>query len=130
MRVICVDDALPIMEDTVAMCRKLPKITSVTGFTRPREALRWLEDHPVEIALLDIDMPDINGLVLAEKIKRRYPDAAVIFLTAFEQFAVQAIQQLRPDAKQSAFDFQKLINAGGSERFPQGADNHVQVFLS
>lgn len=93
MRVICVDDALPIMEDTVAMCRKLPKITSVTGFTRPREALRWLEDHPVEIALLDIDMPDINGLVLAEKIKRRYPDAAVIFLTAFEQFAVQAIRQ-------------------------------------
>ena len=49
MRVICVDDALPIMEDTVAMCRKLPKITSVTGFTRPREALRWLEDHRADI---------------------------------------------------------------------------------
>ena len=83
MRVLCVDDALPIMEDTVAMCRKLPEITSVTGFTRPREALEWLEDHPVDLALLDIDMPEISGLMLAEQMKRKYPDAAVIFLTAF-----------------------------------------------
>ena len=98
MRVICVDDALPIMEDTVAMCRKLPKITSVTGFTRPREALRWLEDHPVEIALLDIDMPDINGLVLAEKIKRRYPDAAVISVTLedLQEEVEYACSHIRP----------------------------------
>ena len=86
MRVLCVDDALPIMEDTVAMCRKLPEITSVTGFTRPREALEWLEDHPVDLALLDIDMPEISGLMLAEQMKRKYPDAAVIFLTDFEMF--------------------------------------------
>ena len=93
MNVMCVDDALPIMEDMAAMCRKLPQITSVRGFTRPREALEWLENHPVDIALLDIDMPEINGLLLAEKLKRKYPDAAVIFLTAYEQFAVQAIRQ-------------------------------------
>ena len=39
MKVLCVDDALPIMEDTVDMCRWLPEVTEVTGFTRPREAL-------------------------------------------------------------------------------------------
>ena len=92
MRALCVDDALPIMEDTVAMCKKLPEITSVTGFTRPREALEWLEDHPVDLALLDIDMPEITGLMLAEHLKRKYPDAAVIFLTAFPQYALQAIR--------------------------------------
>ena len=53
MRVLCVDDALPIMEDTVAMCRKLSQITSVTGFTRPRDAMEWLETHPVDLALLE-----------------------------------------------------------------------------
>ena len=92
MRAMCVDDALPIMEDTVAMCEKLPEITSVTGFTRPREAMEWLENHPVDLALLDIDMPEINGLMLAELVKRKYPDCAVIFLTAFPQYAVQAIK--------------------------------------
>ena len=92
MRALCVDDALPIMEDTVAMCKKLPEISSVTGFTRPREAMEWLEDHPVDLALLDIDMPEISGLMLAEHLKRKYPDAAVIFLTAFPEYAVQAIK--------------------------------------
>ena len=92
MRVMCVDDALPIMEDTVEMCKRLERITEVTGFTRPREALEWLESHPVDLALLDIDMPEINGLMLAERLKRKKPDAAVIFLTAFPQYAVQAIK--------------------------------------
>jgi len=92
MRVLCVDDALPIMEDVVAMCRQLPRVTEVTGFTRPREALEWLKTHPIDLALLDIDMPEINGLMLAEQLKRRYPDAAVIFLTAFPQYAVQAFK--------------------------------------
>lgn len=92
MRVLCVDDVLPIMEDTAAMCRKLPQITSVTGFTRPREALEWLENHPVDLALLDVDMPEINGLMLAKKLKQKYPDASIIFLTAFPQYAVQAVK--------------------------------------
>lgn len=92
MRVLCVDDALPIMEDVAEMCRRLPQVEEVTGFTRPREALEWLQTHPVDLALLDIDMPEINGLMLAEQLKRRHPDAVIIFLTAFPQYAVQAIK--------------------------------------
>ena len=92
MRVLCVDDALPIMEDTVSMCKKLPQVTEVTGFFRPREAAQWLETHPVDLALLDIDMPEISGLMLAELVKRKNPDAAVVFMTAFPQYAVQAFK--------------------------------------
>ena len=74
------------------MCRRLLQAREVTGFTRPREALEWLGTHPVDLALLDIDMPEINGLMLAEQLKRRHPDAAIIFLTAFPQYAVQAFK--------------------------------------
>ena len=92
MKILCVDDALPIMEDTVDMCRKLLPEAEVTGFTRPKQAAEWLENNSVDLALLDIDMPEINGLMLAEKLKQKHPDAAVIFLTAFPQYAVQAIK--------------------------------------
>ena len=90
MKVLCVDDALPIMEDTVAMCRRLPQVTEVTGFTRPREALEWLGTHPADLALLDINMPELNGIALAERIKQRHPRTAIIFLTAFKEYAFDA----------------------------------------
>jgi len=92
MRVLCVDDVLPVLEDTMNLCRKLRMITEVTGFTRPEEAARWLETHPVELALLDIDMPNLNGIQFAGIIKKRYPKAAIIFLTAFPQYAVDAFK--------------------------------------
>ena len=34
MRLICVDDERILMEDTVAMCRELPEVTDVMGFTK------------------------------------------------------------------------------------------------
>lgn len=129
MRALCVDDALPILEDTVAMCKKLPEITSVTGFTRPREAMEWLNDHPVDLALLDIDMPEISGLMLAEHLKRKYPDAAVIFLTAFPQYAVQAIKLrasgylLKPVSPEEL----KEEVAYAQARKPQRSDGHIVV---
>jgi len=90
MRAICVDDERLLMEDTAAMCLRLPRITEVKGFTRAGEALAWLENHPVDLALLDIDLPEMSGLALAAEIKRRRPDTAIIFLTGYAQYAVDA----------------------------------------
>lgn len=90
MNVICIDDERILMEDTVSMCREMPEIADVNGFTKAADALDWLNSNPVDLALLDIDMPDMNGLELAIRIKDRSPDAAVIFLTGYAQYAVDA----------------------------------------
>lgn len=39
MRAICADDERALMERTVSLCRELPGMEEVTGFTRPAEAL-------------------------------------------------------------------------------------------
>ena len=90
MIAICVDDERRIMEHTVRMCQKLPRFTAVEGFIRSRDALEWLETHPADLALLDIDMPEMNGIELAARIKRLRPDIAVIFLTGYSQYALDA----------------------------------------
>lgn len=90
MIAICVDDERRIMEHTVRMCLKLPQLTAVEGFIRAREALEWLDTHPADLALLDIDMPEMNGIELAARIKQLQPDIAVIFLAGYSQYALDA----------------------------------------
>jgi len=90
MIAICVDDERRIMEHTVRMCLNLPLITEAKGFTRSGDALEWLEKHSADLALLDIDMPEMNGIELTARIKRLRPDIAVIFLTGYAQYALDA----------------------------------------
>ncbi len=90
MRVICVDDERLLMEDTVAMCRELSEIDDATGFVRAKDALDWLDNNYTDLAILDIDMPEMNGIELAAKIKKKSPGTAIIFLTGYAQYAVDA----------------------------------------
>ena len=90
MRVICVDDERIILEDTVALCLELPQIDEAKGFTRAADALLWLEDNDADLALLDIDMPGMNGIELAAAIKRKRPETAILFLTGYSEYAVEA----------------------------------------
>ena len=90
MKAICVDDEALVLQLTVSMCRELPGIDEVEGFSSATKALAWLEDHAVDVAILDIDMPGVNGISLAKRIKELRPDAAIIFSTGYAQYAVEA----------------------------------------
>lgn len=52
-----------------------------------REALEIYEKENIQIAVLDIEMPGINGIQAAEKIREKDKDCCIIFLTAFDEFA-------------------------------------------
>ena len=91
MNLICVDDELLVLSMTTTLCRSiLPEGTEINGFTRVSDALSYAAENPVDIALLDIDMPGMNGLVLAARLKELRPDATIIFVTGYAQYAVEA----------------------------------------
>ena len=90
MRIICVDDEELVLQLTVSMCRNLSEDYEVEGFSRAKDALAAMDEESTDIALLDIDMPDMNGITMALRIKEKHPDTAIIFLTGFSQYAVDA----------------------------------------
>ena len=90
MKAICVDDEPLVLQLTASLCRDLPQIDEVESFAGSREALEWLAEHQTDLALLDIDMPEINGIMLAARIKELHPNTAIIFLTGYPQYAVDA----------------------------------------
>ena len=83
MIAICVDDEPLVLQLTLSLFRDLKQFDQVEGFGGSLEALDWLEKNKPDLAMLDIDMPNMNGITLAGKIKEMYPDTAIIFLTGY-----------------------------------------------
>ena len=90
MRAICVDDEPLLAEHIARLCRSLGEIDEAVSFTRVEPALAWLGNNQADLALLDIDMPDMNGIEAAKIIKLRFPKMKIIFLTSYPQYAVDA----------------------------------------
>ena len=90
MTIVCIDDEKLVLDLTISLYRELPMKPEVKGFQKANDALSWLRDNTADITLTDINMPDMNGLVLAAKIKTLRPDMKIIFLTGYSEFAVDA----------------------------------------
>ncbi len=90
MNMICVDDEPLAVEYTLKQCGQLPEIDRAEGFTDAESALTYLRAHSADIVLLDINMPDIDGITLAAQIKQLHPQTAILFLTAYKQYAFDA----------------------------------------
>ena len=54
--------------------------------------MEYARENPVEAAFLDIEMPVMNGLVLAQKLRELIPGIVIIFVTGYEQYAMDAFR--------------------------------------
>lgn len=68
----------------------------VQGFTSPEEAVRYLDNHPIDVVISDFLMPRMNGLEMLAASKARQPEAARVLLTghADKQSAIKAINEV------------------------------------
>ena len=92
MRVIYVDDEKVLLENFRLTVRGLSRIDTLETFSSSEEALAWAGEHPVDVAFLDIEMPIINGIELARRLKKIDRNIRIIFVTAYEQYALQAFE--------------------------------------
>jgi YesN/AraC family two-component response regulator len=77
--ILIVDDEAEVLESLRRVLRHEPYRLITT--TKPAEALRLLEENPVDLLISDIDMPELSGIELVARAKKSRPDVLRILLT-------------------------------------------------
>lgn len=91
MRTLIVDDEPLAIERLQLICAKQSAIEVVGTASDGAAALRLADALSPDLLLLDIAMPEIDGIGVARALAQRGPDSpAIIFVTAFDSFAVEA----------------------------------------
>jgi DNA-binding response OmpR family regulator len=88
-----------VVDDEPDACTMLHRILSAKGHevmtcTDGYEALSWLEHHKPHLALLDLKLQGLDGILLLKLIRERDPQARVVILTAYPsaETAIEALQ--------------------------------------
>lgn len=92
MRVLIADDEPLARARLETLLRDCPGAELVAIAGTAREALEALPRHKPEVLLLDIEMPGVDGLALAERLARMVPPPQVVFCTAYAQHALRAYE--------------------------------------
>lgn len=91
MKIVLVDDEELALGHLKHMLEEAEPECDVYAFTDPDQALDFLAGTlGVEIAFLDVEMQELNGLELARRIKSVQPNIRIIFVTGFSEYAVDA----------------------------------------
>jgi DNA-binding LytR/AlgR family response regulator len=102
------DDEPLLRERLVAhLARLWPELAIVAEARNGREAIELFDEHAPAVVFLDVHMPGQNGIDAARAIGRR---AQLVFVTAYEQYAVQAFEQGAIDYLVKPFDEQRLAD--------------------
>lgn len=92
MRVICVDDEKPVLENFKSKVKDFLEIKNLELFQSAKAALKWVELNPVDVAFLDMEMPQMSGIELARELKKIDRNIRIIFVTAYDQYAMDAFR--------------------------------------
>lgn len=97
MKTILVDDERWGLERFEIECANMREIEVIGKFRNAADALALAREQRVDLALLDIQMPGMNGMDLSDALRELYPDIIVIFISAYERYAIESMKVRKAD---------------------------------
>ena len=105
--IILDDEPLPV-ELLSAYAKQVPQLEVVATFNNPLEAVAYIQNHPVDLIFLDIEMPHLNGLDLLRNLEKK---PMAVFTTAYPEFAVDGFELNAIDYLLKPFDLERFKKA-------------------
>ena len=129
MKVLAVDDELPALEDLVRLLEASPAVERVESAASAEEALVALAGGTaIDAVFLDVRMPGLDGLELARVLRRFEHPPAVVFVSAFDDAAVDAFELAAVDYLRKPVSRRRLDEAieRAARRAPAGEPAAVE----
>ena len=88
IKVVIVDDHQLVIEGLKSLLRPYEHIKVVASFSSGKGILEFLEKATVDIVLLDIKLPDMSGIKICEKIRKRHAEVDIIGLSTYGERSI------------------------------------------
>jgi DNA-binding LytR/AlgR family response regulator len=123
LRVLVIDDEAPALDELSFLLRRDRRVAEVLTSDSATDGLRTLREQEVDCVFLDIQMPGLTGLELAQVLSRFRTPPPIVFVTAHESHAVEAFDLQAVDYVLKPVRADRLAEAvrrvvEGSERGP------------
>lgn len=92
MKAICIDDEQLALDYLERQIKKMSNIEVIGKYLHPLRGKKHIIEEDVDVVFLDIQLPEMNGIELAEQIIKEKPEVIVVFVTAYNEFAVDAFE--------------------------------------
>ena len=118
MNILIVDDRRMIVSDLTDELYKLYPDAKCTGTTDPLSVVQLCAQNDFDVVFLDIEMPEIDGISLAKKILAKKPRTNIIYITGFEQYALESYDTFASAFLVKPVSTEKLRIAMENLRYP------------
>ena len=90
LRAMVVDDEEPARSELRYLLEETGRVDTIVEATSAREAVERLMENRVDVMFLDVSMPKTSGMQLAEALHKLKNPPAIVFVTAYSEYAVEA----------------------------------------